>query len=220
MIDKRKALTAVALSGLFVAGFMLSGEYSIEITKIPRALAYAPTFDVQSGQQIQLVYVGHSDCPWCNHSDLPGLVDTAKVLLKNRARAHGYGFSAIAVTADNRIEECLGHIEALGRFDAIACGAGWGNGLLLKYVWTADLPALPGTPTLMVYQRNLMVPGESNVDLAYAETDLTRLHTLKGLEAIREWVADGAPLTLTMVRPVLGTPLSVDNNTNKGDGER
>lgn len=176
-------------SASFALGLVISSHFHLGVERRNPLRSTGSIHEVESGFQLLLVYVGRSDCRWCNDASLPKLLETARQRMSAVAADLGIGFATVGVAVDAPPEVGFDHLSEVGGFDQIAAGYGWGNDLALKYLWTDDATFPIATPTLFVFRRKITVPAETNSALSYREDELVRVSTFRGLESIRLWLA-------------------------------
>ena len=146
---------------------------------------YTPSFTEPLERELVLVYFGSAACGWCNDPGLPGVIDSAKVAVREHAAVRGASFSAMGIAIDWDTKDGVEHLDKVGHFDDIATGR-------IRYGLGARtyLHLLDGTPQVSVLERtasNL----EGGVFQRFKETELIRQTSLSG---IADWVRRGAPI--------------------------
>lgn len=200
-VGNRFAMMAYALSALlaFLASAFLAYNYDFEVT-IDRAehvkaagIQYIPSFQVEPGPQLVMVYVGSSTCPWSNAAGLPDAIERIKGSLADRAALDGMSFKAVGLAIDWSPDRGVEHLRQFGLFDEISAGYNWASTLALRYLWSDDAD-IASTPAVIVYTRTFVGPQDPEGPLHYGEDARRFLRTVRGAEGISEWAALGAPL--------------------------
>lgn len=186
-----QGLLVICLAGFAFATGNIIGD---QLSPGDRALAHVPTNAAVGGRSLQFLYFGASDCEWANHPDLQHLLDRSRQLVREQARVNSEGFSTLGVALDYSVARGYDHLQNLGPFDEISIGFGWANSAAIRHLWAPTLIHPPGTPAVVVLSRRLTVPSSGNVYQIYTESEVVPEITLIGLEAIRAWANDGAPL--------------------------
>lgn len=150
--------------------------------------AYVPSARTDSGSELVFVFVGSSGCSWSNRPELPEMVRTAKLAVRDRSRAEDKGFAAIGIAKDVVPSKGIAHLAAFGDFDEVMAGRGWLNAGVLRYVYD-DLPGPAATPQIIVVARDVLVDRGQRAIL-----DERVVARMTGLAEIREWVGDGMRL--------------------------
>ncbi|HEX2187817.1 MAG TPA: hypothetical protein VHG51_02905 [Longimicrobiaceae bacterium] len=149
---------------------------------------YEPEYELRTGDEVALVFVGGSFCGAHRRPGFPQAVEDAKVRVQEQARSGGWQFRAVAVSLDWRPEDALRFLEGFGRFDEVLAGSNWVGDGALRYVWR-DMPGEPVVPQLIVLERRIDA-GKSGVQVKRERV----LRRILGADAIEEWVASGAPI--------------------------
>lgn len=184
---------------LFTVGAGLSHRFSVSLEIERRGgstdpeSVYQPSYAVEPGEQLLLVYVGSSTCYWSNQPELVGAVNEAKLLLSEHADALGWSFQAQGVALEWSTDRGIDHLSAFGAFDEVWAGNNWGNSFALDHLWR-DPSVTPGTPLILVYRRTFVAPLGAEDAMAYAERNRALLVVNRGPLEITEWVAAGAPV--------------------------
>lgn len=139
------------------------------------------------GQQLALVYIGHSRCRASNHPELPALIRRIRATMHTRALGLGFSSTAIGVAVDFDVAAGVEHLERFESFDEILVGNGTLNTGALRWLFQ-DLPGEAATPQLLVLQRPVL----PDPDVGLGEDRL--LLRLIGIDEIFRWQDNGAPL--------------------------
>ena len=146
---------------------------------------YTPSFTGPLEREFVLVYFGSAACGWCNNPDLPGVVDSAMVAVREHAASHGASFSAMGIAIDWDTRDGVEHLDKVGHFDDIATGrSGYGLGA------RTYLHLMDGTPQVSVLERTASKLDEG-APQRFKEKELIRQTSLSG---IATWVRRGAPI--------------------------
>ena len=219
----RKGLYALVGRGIFAGGATLSSGYKIDLSVAPRpgpasdGSRYVPAFEVQSGPQLVMVYVGSSTCPWANQRSLPEALETIKVRLAAVAREHGMGFKAVGLAVDWLPERGIAHLKRFGHFDEVAAGGGWGGTLALRYLWS-DTQVGAATPQVLVYTRVFLAPAEATDPFLYEERERRTRAVKRGFAEIVEWSESRVPLNLSVPGDAQADPASSTLEVVSGEG--
>lgn len=151
------------------------------------AAAYVPEYELRSGEEVVLVFIGASFCGAQRAPGFPAIVERAKRDLARRARAGGRQFRAHAVALDWDPAEAMAFIRHFGAFDEISVGSNWLNDGAVRYIWR-DLPSEPAVPQIVVLVREVEAGGAVRIR---GERVARRL---LGTEQISRWVDAGAPI--------------------------
>ncbi len=191
---------------LFVGGLaMLSFGFSFlgvrtGFMRLPEAFVVWPeaeaTYDPSGewgSKQLFLVYVGSSGCGWSNVEWLPAVVDSVKMVLRDRAANLGISFATLGVAVDWFPEDGVSHLKKMGAFDEIAAGYSWMNSSALRYLWS-DMPGETGTPQLALLYRDLRVPGRGWGEGGVGRQRESLLNRAVGAFEIRQWLRNGVPV--------------------------
>lgn len=179
--------SAALVAVLFVGATAFSATYRVALT--PKAelypngsQSYMPTYRRVIGPQIEMVYIGTSQCGWSDRPDFPRIIDGLKTRLAAAAHMRGMTFRAIAIDPEWSVEKGEKYIEKLGLFDEVSIGYNWGNSMMLKYIWNVGMTA--STPVVLIYSRYVIGPDISNESARYGEKDRRLLIEEAGYHAI------------------------------------
>jgi hypothetical protein len=198
---------------LFVGGFALLsfgfGFLGVRtgLVQLPEAFVawrqaeptYHPSGEWGSNQ-LFLVYVGSAGCGWSNVEWLPAVVDSLKIVLRDRADSLGISFATLGVAPDWSPGDGVAHLNKIGAFDEIAAGYGWMNSSALRYLWS-DIPGDAGTPQLVLLYREVLVPERGRGQRGFYLQRETLLHRAVGTFEIRQWLRNGVPLRRELPLP-------------------
>lgn len=180
--------------GAFSVGF--TGAWGVPRVDVSVSIegrgGHEPATEEVGGEEVVVIYVGSSTCPYANSDWLVASVGNAMRTLSARANQEGVVFRAIGVALDRSPEEGLEHLRRIGRFDEVSAGMGWGNHLASEYIWE-EVPGLPATPQILVLEREWDTPEESGRRSGYYVSHRRLLAREIGVE-IRRWVKQGAPM--------------------------
>ena len=159
------------------------------------AQGYQPAYETHGGAlgrgpELVLVYFGMTECVPCHDPDFKADLERAKGLLAEQAAATGRGFAAVGVAMDWDVAEGFAFVQGSGRFDEVAIGRNWENAAALTHLWRPDgLESRQiAIPSVLVYEREVT----SAASIA-ATAPIYRFEAA-GADAIRAWVAAGAPV--------------------------
>ncbi len=145
---------------------------------------YTPSFTGPLEHELVLVYFGSAACGWCNDPALPGVIDSAKVAVREHAAVRGASFSAVGIAIDWDTREGVGHVDRVGYFDEIATGRSqYGLG---ARTWSH---LLDGMPQVSVLER-MALNSDEGPNQRFMEKELIRYTSLAG---IATWVRRGTP---------------------------
>lgn len=148
--------------------------------------AYVPAYELRSGEEVVLVFIGASFCGAQRAPGFPAIVERAKRELARRAHEGGRQFRAHAVSLDWDPDEALAFIRHFGAFDEISVGNNWLNDGAVRYIWH-DQPSEPAVPQLAVLVREVQAGGAVRI------RNERVVKRLLGTEEIARWVDAGAP---------------------------
>ena len=189
---------AVAALALIGGGAAFSYHYDVtmgvERRDVADALgdaAYAPSYQVEPGEQLVMVYVGSSTCPWSTRPDLPEAVETIKTQVAAYAAERGLSFKAEGVALEWSTSDGIQHLANFGRFDEVSAGYNWGNSFALNHLWAGSKSA-PATPLVLVYRRTFVAPRSEEDEMLYAERNRRVLDVAHGFMEIMDWAESEA----------------------------
>lgn len=149
--------------------------------------AYAPSYTVEQGPEVVLVFIGASFCGAHKRPGFAETVERAKVGLARRTVAQGKQFSAVGISLDWKPTEALAFLERFGSFDQVSLGRNWTNDSALRYIWK-DLPGEPVVPQILVIERYVQTAPAIDI------RDERVVKRIAGADQIAAWVEQGAPL--------------------------
>ena len=158
------------------------------------AQAYVPVQDreqgVTSGSEVEMVYIGASDCFACVQPTYKAALEQAKVLLADRAEAEGKTFVAIDVSTDYDLDAGYDFLKASGGFDELVIGRNWFNSAVLEHLIRTEgaEDRVLGLPTIVLYEQEAMM-GDT-----IQATPPRYLRYIAGGAELPEWVEAGVPL--------------------------
>lgn len=198
---RRKRLVILALVPLGLGGSLGFALSSLGLLPTPSVAVrwtspllnlvdYVPPGPSGSGEQIVLVYIGSSTCPWANLPEFPGLVRAMKTELQSKARRYGKAFGALGIARDRVAADGLKHLAKLGAFDEVLAGNGWANTGIQHFLYgDGELAGPSATPQVVLLSRRLARrAGHVSVE------DERVLLRKTGFESIREWRVNGFPV--------------------------
>jgi hypothetical protein len=121
----RPVAQVAGLAVLVVAGALAAAAYRAHAggpggVSLPNgADSYLPAHRRVAGPQIEMVYVGGSDCAGSNQPGFPKAVDRLKKRLAMAARARGMSFRAVGLAVEWSVQKGEAHLNKLGY-----CGLG------------------------------------------------------------------------------------------------
>ena len=142
------------------------------------------------GPQVVAIYIGATDCAPCVWPPLKEAVHAAWPLLEAQALKAGLAFATLGIAMDEDVTSGVALLQPLDQFDEVAIGAGWVNHGVADYIW-ADTSATSGIPQIVVVQRTV---GTSSDKSEWSVSPYQVLDRHTGADAIRRWVAQGAPV--------------------------
>ena len=196
-MSKEKRVYIIAVSVILVGSFTLSYHEIINMPDVhiifKKQDKYDPNYVKNKGKTIEFVYIGSSQCPYCNVDKLPRLIDKAKVITKDFAKSNRYGFVSKAITTDRVSENGYSHIMSIGSFEEIIVGNGSNNMGLKKFYW-GRMAGRPSTPQIIVGYKDISIPKDSISAGKLKYKDEKILARKYGIRSIERWVGNGAPL--------------------------
>lgn len=198
---RRRWLLTAALVMLGLGGSLGFGLSSLGLLPIPDVTVgwtvplpssgdYVPSGSARPGEEIVLVYVGSSTCPWSNLPELPGLVRAMKSDFDSRVLKRGKSFVTLGIARDRLAADGLEHLAKFGAFDEVMAGSSWANTGIQHFVYgDREIAGPAATPQVVLLSRRLADPsGHLSIE------DERVLLRKTGFEAIREWAANGLPV--------------------------
>lgn len=149
---------------------------------------YVPTYQLPSGHQFLVVYIGASFCGPCLLPNVETAVRSMKTLLAVQATQMHASFSVIGVSNDWEVTKAAAFLDSLGTFDQVVLGGNWTNLATERFIWR-EPQGTPDMPQILVFERTVTL-GER---ITFSEPRLLR--RLRGAEEIPAWVAAGAPIS-------------------------
>ncbi|MEW5927600.1 MAG: hypothetical protein AB1941_08950 [Gemmatimonadota bacterium] len=149
---------------------------------------YRPSYELRSGKEVVLVFLGASFCGAHRRPGFPQLVEDAKERVQRQAQASGRQFRAHAVSLDWKTDAAMEFLQGFGEFDEMSLGGNWVSDGAVRYVWR-DMPGDPVVPQIILPERT--------IDVSRAATEVKDERVLKrvlGTDEIEKWVRAGAPL--------------------------
>ena len=148
---------------------------------------YMPSFTRPLERELVLVYFGSATCGWSNHPDLPGIIDSAKVMVRGHAAELGASFSTMGIAINWDTKDGVKHLDKIGRFDDIITGRG-DSGIGARTY--RDI--LVGTPQVSVLERTALNL-QGGVPTQFEEKELIRYTSQS---RIVNWIRRGAPVPM------------------------
>jgi hypothetical protein len=155
---------------------------------VGQSSAYTPKFELPTRTQVLAICFGQSDCAPCREPALKAALHDMKPLLLEQANRSARDFSTLGVALDWDLEAGLSLLEPLTELDEVAVGANWMNAAAIRWIWQ-DSTSRAGIPQIVLVERTVAVGGTG---IAVGPDRL--LKRVIGADAIRAWVAQGAPL--------------------------
>jgi hypothetical protein len=149
---------------------------------------YRPSYELRSGKEVVLVFLGASFCGAHRRPGFPQLVEDAKQRVQGQALASDRQFRTHAVSLDWKPADALEFLRGFGEFDEMSLGGNWVSDGAVRYVWR-DMPGDPAVPQIIVVERH--------IEVARTSTEVKNERVLKrvmGTDEIEKWVRAGAPL--------------------------
>lgn len=160
----------------------------------------------EPGAQLLMVYVGNSNCVWCNNPALPEYLTRIRAQLESAASESGARLVTLGLSLDAVPSEGVAHLTHVGDFDQISVGAGWVNELALRMLWEGYGGPV-STPQLLVLQRNMVEERVPGVTRFYGVADEKLIARMIGLAEIEQWARHDTPFD---IRVVVKSQLDVD----------
>jgi len=181
ILNRRLLLVLCLLTVFAIVGYLRSAGVSDRDVGLD-------AFARSDGDEVVLVYVGSSTCPFCARPEVPEYFRRARTQLEERARQVGASFVAVGIAKDVEPSKGWKHLQRIARFDEILAGRGRLGVGMQRYVYSS--PAGPGgTPQLAVALRHRSY-GEG-VPVIEGERVVARY---VGLVDIQRWLESGMPL--------------------------
>jgi len=187
---QRGSLAAAAVVALAAAGWGLTaaGVFADVARRDDPAHSYATMPTLANGRELVLVYIGAAACAWSNEERLPGLVERAKLAVRERAAAADMGFTAVGIAKDPAAADGLAHLQRFGAFDEVMAGRSWMNRGAQHYLIEGH-PGPAVTPQIVVVERTVE-RGAAGSRIVAEQVLLRRI----GTPLIEQWVEAGAPV--------------------------
>ncbi len=147
---------------------------------------YVPNSRLATGQELLMVFITASSCGASRDTELPALLERAKLLARASVKEEDESFRAVAVALDWDVATGYAFLERFGQFDQVSVGANWMNEGSIKYIWR-DVPGHATMPQVLLLSRNV-VADSSGIHVGPERL----LRRLVGTEEIRRWVESGA----------------------------
>jgi hypothetical protein len=94
---------------------------------------YPTPFRPNPGPQLEMVFIGESQCPWSSHPDLAQAISATTRRLALLADSLGMSFRTIGVALDWSPRVGFEYLTGIGWFDEMSLGYNWGNSMALRY---------------------------------------------------------------------------------------
>lgn len=150
---------------------------------------------VDAEEELILIYITSSSCPFCNDIKLLSVIDTIKFELNQKAKKFGYNFSAIGIGIESAPAIGLNHFNKTGYYDEIIIGNSWNN--LGSIVYVLDhFKGIQMTPQIVVTKRKyqMRTPNVINIRNNIGINSETELVRKAGLSSILNWFDNGMEL--------------------------
>lgn len=154
--------------------------------QVASAQSYKPTYDNPNGHELVAVYFGSTSCVPCRAAEMPGLLDSMKVALQQRAAAEGRQFRAVIVALDWVPDSGLILAREDGTWDEINTGRNWFSNGASQFIWS-DSTVTPAMPQVMVYDQEVTMGARVSIGAPHF------LRRVVGGDAIARWVRQGSP---------------------------
>lgn len=151
--------------------------------------------------ELALVLLTSATCSAANDPDLPGQLDSLRVIVEHRAQQAGLGFTSIAIAVDLVPADGLTHLRRFRGFDEVSAGRGT-LGTAAQHYFGTDLRGWRATPSIVLLVRRVDGAARRAV---YNERVLQRF---SGLAEIQQWLEDGAPIDLQEMHARTDSPPS------------
>jgi len=177
---------------LFGMGFQFSRMIEIDIHRVSASQSVDfLSSGFSSGPQLEMVFIGSPRCKWSNQPELPALINKIRSDLSILADSLGMSFNAVGIAVDWDPVAGLEYLAGIGQFNEMSSGGNWGNSMVLKHIWS-DGSAVPSTPQLLVYSRDLRVPSVGGAWASFAEINREKVFGKVGFQAIKGWAENGS----------------------------
>lgn len=185
------------LAAAFGLAVFVGASVTGKIHERERVKAEYPTaFRLEPGVQLEVVFIGQSQCPWSSEQ---GLLDSIKLLkgyFSQLADSAGITYRTVGIALDWSPRAGFDYLARMGWFDEISLGYSWGNSMASGYFW-GDAVTTAGTPRLLVFRRRLIVPRASDsLHVEVGEADRHLVLELRGASAIKAFATQPTPFLL------------------------
>jgi hypothetical protein len=144
-----------------------------------------------NGRQILAVYIGATDCQPCIWPPFKTSLKQMWPLLDAHAQRAQAAFATLGVAINDDADSGAAMLAPLSQFDEVSLGGGWVNHVAEHYIWT-DSTGVPAIPQVLVIARDV---NSSKGKSQWSVTNSRVLARVVGAEAIRAWIAKGAPVS-------------------------
>ena len=140
----------------------------------------------QTNEEIILIYIGSSECYYCNDKSLPAVISSISDNLETIAYKSDMSFKSIGSTIDYNLDLSFKHIEKIGSFDEINIGGG-SNNVLTMYLYEKGSTVI-AVPQITILYRKYNPPIVNNESIKVIEKDsilfqTAGLNNIHGLDA-------------------------------------
>jgi hypothetical protein len=141
---------------------------------------------IQTNEEIILIYIGSSECYYCNDKSLPAVLSSISDNLESIAHKSDMSFKSIASTIDYSLDSSFKHLEKIGSFDEITIGGG-SNNVLSMYLYEKG-SAVIAVPQISILYRKYNPSIVNNESVKKIEKDsilfqTAGLNNIHGLDA-------------------------------------
>lgn len=175
---------------MFLMILLIKNDYKIETVfdqnNSNKNHLYKPTFKKDHIHEINLIYIGSSNCGFSNSDLLYETVDSLKAEVQNISLTNNVGFSAIGIAAEWGLLNGVNHLNNFGYFDEIIIGNNWYNNGIIKYV--GELGEEPSIPKIILTFKTYAP------DLKFHIVNEKKILSLTGEYQIVDWFKKGTPL--------------------------
>jgi hypothetical protein len=187
---KRILLLSTVVAGGFAVG---QSATVFRPTKRPVvADSVAPATTKVPTEQLFLVYVAQSTCPWCKRKETASAIRSAVESLRQRADSVGIAFHSVGVAVEGAAQAGVTYLAGVADFDEVLSGGRWVNVGALRYVWDTH-QGIGAVPQVIVGVRSLVTP-ESTGSTLFGVTSEDILVRKIGMFEIQRWLAAGMPM--------------------------
>ncbi len=148
-------LTALIFVGGLMGGRLLRRTAPAHVQGVQSTTSEdAPSWEevIRPHPQFLLVYIGRSNCAWCNDARVPGLWAAFRDSILKVVEEYDSDVVEVGFAIDRDLRAGADHLDKIGTFDQVSIGGGWGNVGVLN--WIIDRYGGPySTPQVLLLVR-------------------------------------------------------------------